>query len=129
MSQTPPEENPAQPPVLLIEDSVPASAFDSFATFANQSIIPFRFSSASMRNQGREAGRAAGPQRYHIAKRQSTAAENHQEHADVDADAGDDGYSGDTEREVSRAEAYKLEVIKRWRAEARGRKLSNVMRC
>jgi len=34
-------------------------------------------------------------------------------------EAEDDGYSGDSEKEISRAEAYKLHVLKRWYAETK----------
>jgi hypothetical protein len=78
-----------------------------------------------VRSEGRKEGRQPDSLRYDIAKRPSRAAGAG---AEAGAEAGDDGYSGDSEREVSRAEAYKLQVLKRWRTEARERRLSSLVR-
>lgn len=114
-------------PTSIMVESVPASIFDSFAAFANEPVIPFRFSSASVGGRGWEGGPPVDSRQYGITKQPSLETEESKVNARGD-EVGDDGYSGDSEREISRAEAYKLQILKRWRVNMRDRKLLSFLR-
>lgn len=111
----------------IIVESVPASIFDSFAAFANEPVIPFRFSSVGGRGWEGGRGPPTDSRQNSITKQPSLETEESNVNA-RGAEAGDDGYSGDSEREVSRAEAYKLQILKRWRVNMRERKLLSFLR-